>query len=183
MESVSFRRQKSFLEEILSRYAGSYDVARNTEENSPLVATADFHEHQSGYVLVRRAEMWCADRHEYAHFFCAENFNAEFFQECMDKTMKLADEKVQPGRGHMCSVVSAVFICEDADEAAVRLLQKYRYRKNFLLSLRGWMEVHTALVTLSDGKVYANAAGKNDKRFLDSLLKKVGVPAIISIIS
>ena len=42
-----------------------YDIVRIEEQGNPLAVKAAFHEHGTGYLLVKKAELWTADRHEY----------------------------------------------------------------------------------------------------------------------
>lgn len=161
----------SLLEKILDHYSSCYDITRPGEEELPLVATADFHEQQTGYVLIRKAEMWSADRHEYAFFYSVPKLTVDIFNELIAKTRALGEPKVNPESGHMSSNIVAIFLCDSADEAAVKALRKYHYRKSFRFSFLGWMELHTALVDLSSGEAFSNGAGRNNAKFLRSLLK------------
>lgn len=165
--------RSSLLEHILVHYRQCYDVTTPPESEEPLVAIADFHEHQTGYMLVRKAEMWSADRHEYAYFYSVPHLTSTLAEELIAKTRKLGEVKVDPVSGHMSSSIVAIFLCDSSDEEARRVVKKYHMRKSFRFSLRGWMEGHTAMVDLSDGTVIANGAGRNNARFLKSLLKSL----------
>ncbi|MBQ7536265.1 MAG: hypothetical protein IJT43_11695 [Stomatobaculum sp.] len=158
------------LEKILSAYSQWYDIDRMSGEDAPFAAYAEFHEHQSGYMLVRKAEMWSADRHEYVYFFTMPHLTAEGFRSGMEEVLRRGLEKVDPVPGHMCSGIVGIFICDSADEEAVKLLKKYRWRKSFQFSLRGWAEAHTALALTGEGAVVSNAAGRNTAGLLKKLL-------------
>lgn len=152
------------LEKILATYSRCYDIVRGGEP--PLVARAEFHERQAGFVLVRRAETWAADRHEFAFFFSVPRLDAGLFAECVARVRELGGPLVHPKAGHMCTSLVAIFLCDFADEAAVRELRKFRYSKSFKLSLNGWMEVQTAAAVLSSGEAVSNAAGRRVAKFL-----------------
>ena len=88
----------------------------------------------------------------------------------MEEALRRGLEKVDPVPGHMCSGIVGVFICGSADAEAVKLLKKYRWRKSFQFSLRGWAEAHTALALTGESAVVSNAAGRNTAGLLKKLL-------------
>ena len=55
----------------------------------------------------------------------------------------------------------ALIIADEADAEAIKRIKKCKIYKNFMFSLKGWMEMHTALVTLNDNKIYHNRYGKS----------------------
>jgi len=167
---VSLSAADAFLEKILKNYTSCYDIERISPAEDYLTARAQFHEHQSGYVLVRRAEMWSADRHEYVWFYRIPELTQELFRTCMERTLAESQAYVKPEAGHMCSNVVAIFICERVQPEAEAALRKYRYRKSFQFSLKGWMEVHAAAVGMEADAVTANSAARATQQFLESLL-------------
>ena len=169
MENQSCSRE-DYVEKLLSAYSQWYDITRMPAEEAPLAACAEYHEHQTGYMLVRKAEMWSADRHEYVYIFTLPHLSAENFRSCMEEALRRGLEKVDPVPGHMCSGIVGVFICGSADAEAVKLLKKYRWRKSFQFSLRGWAEAHTALALTGESAVASNAAGRNTAGLLKKLL-------------
>lgn len=156
--------RSDLLEKILAAYAHCYDITRC--EGEPLVARAEFHERQSGYMLVRRAEMWSADRHEFAFFFSVPTLDLETFEACVARTRELGEPLVSPKAGHMCTSLVAVFLCDEASAEAVRALRKFRYSKSFRLSLNGWLELQTAAAVLPNCEAFSNAAGRKVAKFL-----------------
>ncbi len=164
------QERDALLERILDYYSRWYDIERYEEPSAPLVASAAFHEHGTGYILVRKAEMWSADRHEYAYFFSLPHLTAELYQACLDKTLELGEPRVDPVSGHMCTSLVTVILCDAADEDALRALKKCRIRKSFQFSLKGWMEIHTAAVEVGKASITANGAARNTAKFLKSVL-------------
>lgn len=162
--------RETLLERMLTAYGPYYDIQRKQETDAPLVATAVFHEHGVGYVLIRKAEMWSADRHEYVYIYSVPHLTGKVCQRCLEQARKLGMEQIDPQPGHMSSYIVAVFFCDSAEDDAVEMIKKCRVRKSFQFSLRGWMEVHTALVELGKDSVTANPAGRNTAKFLKSVL-------------
>lgn len=158
---------------ILDKYSIWYDVTEHGEEAAPLRFSATYHEHDAGYMLSRKAEMWSADKHEYAYFFSVEHLDVQTAEACIAKARELGEPLIVPKEGHMCSVIVAAILCDTADEAAVKLIRSCKIKKSYQFSLKGWMEVHTAVLEVGKDSVTANGSGKNTGKFLDSLLHPV----------
>ena len=159
------------LEKILTYYANWYDITRCPEEEAPMVASAAFHEHGTAYMISKKAEMWSADRHEYAYFFSLPELTAEEYERCFQKAYALGEPLVDPDKeGHMNTNLVFLFLADHVQEEAALQLKKCRVRKNFQFGLKGWMEVHVAAVDVSTETVYANGAGRNVKAYLERTL-------------
>lgn len=158
------------LERILQAYRSSFDIRLCEQSEAPLVAAAAYHEHATGYMMVKKAEMWAADRHEYDYFFSVPHLTEELFRQCLDKTMELGEPLVKPGKNHMCTNLVLVILCDSADDAAIQALKKCRIRKSFHFSLHGWMEVQTAAVELGKDSAVSNPAGRPVAKFLKNVL-------------
>lgn len=166
--------RRALLDDILQRYAGVYDVKICKPEEEPLQAVAAYHEHGTGYMLVRKAELWTADRHEYDFFFSVPELTQEVYEQCLARTLAEGEPLVEPRRGHMSTVLAMVILCDTAEESALGALKRLRIRKNFRLSLWGWMEVQAAAVELGRNTVAANPPARTLVKFLKGLLKRRG---------
>ena len=60
------QRSEQVLEELKSAYAAYYDV-EGVHDGSALKALCSYHTRDSQYVLVKKAELWAAESHEYLH--------------------------------------------------------------------------------------------------------------------
>ncbi|MDD6347553.1 MAG: hypothetical protein PUA52_06070 [Lachnospiraceae bacterium] len=172
MSDLTELSREELQEKLLRVYSRWYDIDRCEASEEPLFATAEFHEHQTGFALVRKAEMWSADRHEYTYFFSMPELTPEIFEACMEKAKTLGLAKIDPESGHMCSYIAAVFLCDSADPEAVRALKRYRCRKSFQFSLKGWMEIHAAMMERGKDSIVANGDGRNTAKFLKNMLQK-----------
>ena len=170
MESVVSRNE--FVRDVLDAYSDWYDVEEKTSINIPLAATAVFHEHQTGFALIRKAEMWSADRHEYVYIYSIPTLDSETFEKCIKDTIVRGEEAVNPEFGHMCTNIVSVFITNNATSEAIKALKKYRYRKSFLFSLKGWLETQTTLVSLDSMSVVNNMPGRQTGEFMKKMLKR-----------
>jgi len=159
------------LEQTLEQYSRWYNIDRKPEEELPLVAAAQFHEHAEGFVLVKKAQTWTADSHEYTFFFSVPRLTKAIYDECLAKTLELGMPLVEPKSGHRSTYIVMVVICDAADDDALRELKKCRISKSFQFSLKGWMEVHTAAVEVGKAEITANRAAYNTAKFLENVLR------------
>ncbi len=140
------------------------------ESGLPLVARAIFHQHSSRYVLVKKAELWNADCNEYLYIYSMPHLTKELYDRALEYTVNEGSKLVDPKRGHMYSYVSALFLADQVDDDALAALKRCRIHKNFLFSLHGWMDVHTAVVDITQEQVTANGAGRDKVKILKRLL-------------
>ena len=160
----------TLLPRLLRSYAVYYDV-EPMEAQEPLVATAFFHVHGTKYVLSKKAELWATDNNEYVYFFSVPHLTEEVFDQCIQLAYERGMEYIHPDKNHMSSYIVALFLCDTYTAEAMRRLKRCRIRKSFQFSLKGWMEVHTAMIGVGMEPVVAgNSDGRKTVEFLKSLL-------------
>lgn len=168
------RDRQEFFEQVLEGYAGNYDIEKTepTEDGLPLAAKAVLHVSESGFVLTRKAQMWSADSDEYVYFFTMPVFTDEICERAIryayDDGMGKIDLKAK--RNHMCTRITAVFLCDEAEDEAMKRVAKCRLYKSFQFSLKGWMEFHAAAVDLGKESVAGNRYGRQTAEFLKTVL-------------
>ncbi|MPN60674.1 hypothetical protein SDC9_208405 [bioreactor metagenome] len=67
----------------------------------------------------------------------------------------------------MFSYVTLVILADSIDEDAKKALKRYRYRKNFWLTLHGWMEYRIAAMDASSMTFLSNPAGREVRKNLE----------------
>mgnify|MGYP000031323742 CR=1 FL=1 len=72
----------------------------------------------------------------------------------------------------MYTYLTALVLCDEADEQALRALTKKKHRREFKLSLHGWMEFRIAAVDLSTGDIATNRSGKDLGKSLSGLVAR-----------
>lgn len=161
--------REALLNRLLRAYTAYYDVER-VEGQEPLVATAFFHIHGVKYVLVKKAQLWAADNNEFVYVFSCPRLTAELYERCLEQAYEAGSRLIQPDENHMSSYIVALFLCDACDPEARKRLKRCRRRKSFQFSLKGWMEVHTAVIDLGMDAVTANSDGRNTADFLKTVL-------------
>ena len=152
-----------FSEQVLGglkkAYAAYYDI-EEIDDGTALKARCDYHMRDSQYVLVKKAELWAAENHEYLYLWDAGHLGADRVEEIFRRTLEDGEPRVKPHAQHMYTYLTAVALYDSADPDALTQLKKLKKRREFKLSLHGWMEFRIAAVDLSNGEITVNRAGK-----------------------
>ena len=74
--------------------------------------------------------------------------------------------------------MTAVVLCGEADPQTLARLKTLKQRKNFRLSLHGWMEFRIAAAVLDCGVFAANRPGRETAQFLEQLAQSVSQKSI-----
>ncbi len=167
---------KDFLEQIVEGYKNNYDIMAWNEVDEGLVVQAHMHVTEMQCVIFKEFSMWTANADEYVYIFrtshLTENFVESAILQAYDDGMPRIDlDGVNIKKQHMRTNLVALFICDMADEAAIKKVKKCKIYKNFKFSLKGWMEMHTNLVVLNDEKVYNNRYGTTTAEYLKMHIK------------
>ncbi|MDD6311320.1 MAG: hypothetical protein PUB09_05240 [Firmicutes bacterium] len=158
---------------ILNSYQENYDIIRFAEENTggpALFAKATMHLRESGYIMSRKAEMWSANSDEHVWFYDADNPSEEQLKSIVDGLYEKSLTEIDLSGNHMCTRVVAFFICQNLDEGARNYIKKCKLRKDFMFSLKGWLEVHVVAICLESQEAIGNKAAKETVEFADNIL-------------
>ena len=147
------------LEKLKRAYNAYYDV-EEIDDGTALKARCDYHIRDSQYVLVKKAELWAAESHEYLYLWDAGELSAGGVEEIFSRTLADGEPRVRPHAQHMYTYLTAVALCDSARPDALARLKKLKKRREFKLSLHGWMEFRIAAVDLSTGEITVNRAGR-----------------------
>lgn len=164
---------RSALEQSLLRaFSSHYDIAP-VDDGSPLRAVCAFHSRDSQYVLSKKAELWAAEHHEYLYLYSLPRLDEGAAEEVFRQTLALGMPQVKPHAQHMYTYLTALVLCDQADGQALGALKKQKHRREFKLSLHGWMEFRIAAVDLSTGEITTNRAGKPFGKDLTRLVERI----------
>lgn len=153
-------------------YRAYYDV-EELPEGGLLKARCAYHSRSAQYVLVKKAELWAAESHEYLYLWDAGELDAGMVEEIFRRTVADGEPRVRPHKEHMYTYLTAVALYDSADPSALEQLKKLRKRREFKLSLHGWMEFRIAAVDLSTGEITVNRAGRAFGKDLRQLTDRI----------
>ena len=153
-------------------YTAYFDV-EDIDDGTALKARCDYHMRDSQYVLVKKAELWAAESHEYLYLWDAGCLDVPLTEEIFRRTLADGEPRVRPHSQHMYTYLTAVALYDSAQPEALAQLKKLKKRREFKLSLHGWMEFRIAAVDLSTGEITVNRAGKALAKDLKRLTDRI----------
>ena len=158
------------VQRLCTIYQSDFDVQLCEEHQQPLAAQMDFYANNSKYVLSKKAKLWEAGSHEYVYLFSVPHLTEDIYNSCRDYALEHGMAKVEPGPTHMYSYITTMFLCDSCDKAAKKALRKCRIYKSFKMAFWGWMDFHSGLAVLEEGKAFSNASGKSAAQLLNKTL-------------
>ncbi len=166
---MSSSKREETLQKLLKSYEAYFNVTL-FEDASPLAARCDFFEHSQKYVLSRKAELWSTDCEEFLYIFNVARLDLETLNKCRKIAYEDGMSRLNIGLGHMYSYITSVFLCDSFADDAAKTLKKTRIYKSFHFSLHGWMDYHTAAVSLDENKIISNYSGRSTAKILKRVL-------------
>ena len=103
------------IDKLCDSYSAYFDVERFNDDDAELAATCFLYVHSEKYVLVKAAKLWEADSNEYVYIFSVPHLTKEIFIRCRDYAYNEGMSHIEPKAGHMCSYITALFICDTCD--------------------------------------------------------------------
>ncbi len=152
-------RRKKVVERLEAACSAYYDIEK-VADAAGLEALLAYHERDSRYVLVRRAELWAAERHEYMYLWSVERLDEPKLAEIVERVLADGEPRVRPHAQHMCTCLTGLIVCETADAAALQTLRQTKKHRDYRFSLHGWLELRLAALEIADGSLTFNRAGR-----------------------
>lgn len=157
------------LEKLLNAYSHLYDIARDvTVDGQNFPATATYYLRDENYLISKKHVLSAVEQHEYVYFHLTSQLEKHELQTMIDAARQDGLRKVHPSKEHMFSYITLIVLADTIDPEALRLIRKTRIRKNYLLTLHGWMEFRLAAMETSSNRFFSNPAGRETKKILVS---------------
>ena len=160
------------VERLKKIYSAYYDIDI-VDDGTPLQALCAYHLRDSQYVLMKQAELWAAESHEYLFLWSLEELTQESVEEIFTRVVTQGEGLVRPHAQHMYTYLTAVVLYDRADSQALEKLKKLKKRREYRLSLHGWMEFRIAAVDMSTAEITTNRSGKILVKDLRRMVKPV----------
>lgn len=157
------------LEKLLNAYSHLYDIERDVTVNGQnFPATATYYLRDENYLISKKHVLSAVEQHEYVYFHLTSHLDTRELQTMIDTARQDGLGKVHPSKEHMFSYITLIVLADTIDPEALQLIRKTRFRKNYLLTIHGWMEFRLAAMETSSNRFFSNAAGRETKKFLES---------------
>ncbi|MBA7567393.1 hypothetical protein ES695_08740 [Candidatus Atribacteria bacterium 1244-E10-H5-B2] len=152
-----------YLKDLEERYKYYYDVERDKEIlNVRVDIFAKSSTEHFRQVLTKKIKI---DQHytkEYAVVKTLKGFGDKNEVENFSKFIKsLVNELFVPSVNTMCTIINGVLINTSGfSEEAIRLAERFKFSKSFMLGIKGWCDIRLILVDLKEQRLYSNQKGK-----------------------
>lgn len=170
-------QQREALEKRLTDSYRAYFDVEPIEDDSTLKVRCAYHSRSSQYVLVKKAELWAAENHEYLYLHSLPQLTCGEVERIVNDVLEDGMPRIHPHKEHMYTYLTALILCDQADPDAIAFLKKVKKRREFKLSLHGWMELRIATVDCSTGEIATNRCArdmvKSLRPFVDTVLKSI----------
>ena len=166
---VTMMEKNKYIEKLLIEYSKSFDITRDYEIGGVRSLAYGFYSTVSEkYVLSPKANLWSIHGFEHVLFLDKDKLTLKDIEDArLLMSEHMAPELVckgnkYPEKDHMYSYVTVAFICDNSPDAAVaEAVRKFRFEKNYLMTIRGHVEGHMVTIDLSTGKAVACKAAKH----------------------
>ncbi len=158
-----------YLNNILKVYGSTFDIERNYElDNKNFSAYGYFNSKAEKYILVKEVNIWEASTFEHIFFLQVEKILEKDFQEIEELIKNKIEERFvrrgekYPQKNHMSSCITVVFISSTSiNEEIIKKIQKFKFTKNYLFSIRGYLVTKILGVDLEENQIYYNREAKD----------------------
>ena len=156
------------LDKLLDVYSHLYDIERDVEiAGNSYPAAATYFLRDENYLISKQHVLSAVEQHEYVTFLLVDHLDVPTLEKHIDLTKQAGLSKIRPSKEHMFSFVTLVVLANTIDPEAQRLIKKTHFRKNYLMTLHGWMEYHVAAMEASTNRFFSNPAGKEARKNLE----------------
>ncbi|MFR4652192.1 MAG: hypothetical protein ACLT8R_07440 [Phascolarctobacterium sp.] len=165
-------KKEDYLELLDARLARYFDKKQLTAE-LPFTIIAEMNAADEGYFFLPSIKTYSVQHNEYLY---AHSFAHKVQKEDLLPYLNYMKEKMQQLKTtteHMSSVFALLIICENGmDEATLAEMQKYKYHKDYFLSLKGWSDLAIYVADLQQEKLYCNKIGRKTSQCFEFVPSK-----------
>ena len=165
---MSISRQEC-LSRMLDSFSLSYDIYQEPDASwhQLMAAAAFFHSRDEKYVLVKRAQLWAVENHDYAFFFSLARLDGALWEDIYNFTVAAGLRQIHPHREHMCSYISLIILADEVDSALVQIIHRSRFEKSFRCSWHGWASLRVAVMDFTANAVVCNRCPSDFRQLME----------------
>lgn len=171
-------KTSDYLNNILKIYKNSFDITKNYSfENIIFSAYGYFNSKSEKYLLVKEVNLWEINNFEHIFFVELDNLtekNFSYFENLLKEKLEkyfIRNNNKYPNKNHMSSYITFIFICSSIEENLIKKIEKFKFEKNYLFSIRGFFSTKILAVDFEKNKIFYNKPAKNIKCIYENLLK------------
>lgn len=168
-----------YLDKILNEYQKTFDIYRDYKIGDEVVyAYGYFNSHSEKYLLVKEVQLWETKAFEHIFFIQKENINISTLERIFSlipnyiEPQLVRNNKKYPEKNHMYSYITLVILTNGVtDTEVIKKVQKYRFEKTYLFSIRGYVQSRVILIDMDNKNIFTNKLGKKMEKLYNHLIK------------
>lgn len=155
-----------YLEVITKRLAPYFDLApKEPVAGQTMDLVARFNMRNEKYFFLKKITLYAYENHETVLVRCQDRITPQVAEEFCAYLKRAVAELVNPSEEHMSSIVTGVLVAAaGVTPEARRIIERFRYSRNFCFLIQGWCEVRLLAVDLAANEVYSNKAGRSVRK-------------------
>ncbi len=148
----------SYFETLISRLKQSFDLQQNHEvDTRHYDIKAVMNIRNEKFVLSPDIKLYGFENNEIFYIKKTGALSAEIIREELSFLKSRIRDIAAPGKDHMSTHISPVFITEEPLTREVeKVIKRYFFQKGFLLGFKGWADLAPIAVSLKDNRVFSN---------------------------
>ena len=161
----------SIVSQLLSSFSNHYNTQQDYHfAGETFAGYGEFHSRGEKYVLVKKAQIWAVEAHDYLFIQYVPHLTAQMLQALIVLLQTQGIQKVQPHAEHMKSSLTLIVLTDKADDEALSICSKTKFHKLFRFGWYGWADLRLAVLEQTAQTVITNRAGKDLSQFLTRFL-------------
>jgi hypothetical protein len=164
------KESTELFEKLIHSYESYFDITKDSVyEGLPVAAEAAFHSRSEKYVLLKKAQLWAAEAHEYVFIVMVPYLDTETLEAYRRVVLKEGLSRVKPKKDHMYTYVTLLIIADEVEEEVRRAVRKIRYHKDYRFSFYGWSDYRAAVYETGKKRMMTNRAGSDLAKLFESV--------------
>ncbi|OEF99598.1 hypothetical protein BHF71_08220 [Vulcanibacillus modesticaldus] len=151
---------------VEKRLERNFDIERNINFlnlDIPLFAKMEMFNEK--YFASKQVKVWRAENYEYIFLKDFSTINEKTIEDFQKFLINALEELVDPHNEHMSSVITGVMVTSNFPEDLENKIKKFKHKKIYAFSFKGWAEVRLMVVSLHSNRVISNRKGKEVQDF------------------
>ena len=161
------------LERLFDSYSAWYDVTSgDLGSGLPLKALFLHRFRKEKFVLSRKAKLWAVEANEYLYLFSMAKLEKDQAEACVSFSIEDALPRVKPHSEHMYSFITTVFVADEIDQDALKLICRRKFNKSYKMGLHGSSPLKTAALDIGKEKIVSNNMGRDLRKQILNICKE-----------
>ena len=161
------------IDRLFDVYNTWYDVCPgDLDSGLPLKAMCIHHTRKEKFVLSKKAKLWAVEANDYLYLFSMQKMDKNQAEACISFSIENALPRVKPHSEHMYSFITTVFVADEAEQDALKYVQRRKFTKSYKFGFYGLSPLKTVAVDIGKEKIVTNNMGRDLCKQIKNICKE-----------